>query len=137
MMPTSLPARATGRCGCARDAQRVDHLVGGRELVDRDRRLRHDLARLGDARDPRSSAFTTSVSLTKPTTEPSASTTGTPPMRSATSVAAIATSGVSGATVTTRSVIMLRACPFTPATRTRRAGTASIGGRVARSRGLG
>jgi hypothetical protein len=62
----------------------------------------------------RRSAFTTSVSLTKPTRSPPGSTTGTPPSRSATSVAAMAASGVPGSTDTTRSVIMLRAWPLTP-----------------------
>src|SRR5262249_18162538 len=75
----------------------------------------------------RRSALTTSVSLTNPTTSPPASSTGTPPIRPATRVATMAASGVSGATDATRSVIMLRACPFTAATRIPHPGTPSIG----------
>src|SRR5262249_9557569 len=113
MMPTSFPARVTGRwwMRCAR-SMAITSSAGANssmEIVGCDMTSRAPVTR-----GSRRSALTPPVPLTKPPPEPPASTTGPPPMRPATSVAAIAASGVSGATDATRSVIMFPPRPFTP-----------------------
>src|SRR5439155_6338412 len=112
MMPTSRPSRATSTWSTWRSRMSAitfsvvsnsSITVGSRAMRSLAGRSAYELWRRAVIR---------SFSLRNPRTVPSRSTTGTPPNRPATRMRATASIGVSGLTAVTRSVMMLRACPF-------------------------
>src|SRR5207245_288750 len=112
MMPTSRPSRATRTWSTwrSRMSAMTASVVSNSSITVGSRAMTSPAAR--SALELCSRAVIRSFSLRKPRTLPSGPTTGTPPNRPATRMRATASSGVSGPTAVTRSVMTLRAWPF-------------------------